>query len=152
MVPVDVDDWALCTLGMQNGSQGVIETTRMCGGVRDTSRVQIFGSRGSLEIDFLHPQNAVYFDLKRKQTISGALDFPPATDERPMSEIYPPAKLSLGDFTDTHFASIMDFLLDIQENHPSALNFETALKAQEILEAAYRSAGHNGETIRLPLA
>ncbi len=151
MVPVDVDDWALCTLGLRNGAQGVVETTRMGGGIGDTSRIQIFGSRGSLEIDFLHPQTAVYFDLKRKQTFSGAQDFPLPAGERAMSEIYPPSKMSLGDFTDTHFASIMDFLLNIQENRPSALNFETALKAQEILEAAYLSAGHRGETIHLPL-
>jgi predicted dehydrogenase len=116
MVPVDVDDWALCTLGLKNGAFGSIETTRMGGGIKDTSRLQIFGSRGSLEIDFLHPQAPAFFDLKRKQVISGATDFPPVADERPMSEIYPPAKLTLGDFNDTHFASVMDFLLNIQEN------------------------------------
>jgi predicted dehydrogenase len=152
MMPVDVDDWALCTLGMKNGAQGVVETTRMGGGISDTSRLQVFGSRGSLEIDFLRPHNVLYYDLKRKQTLSGAQDFPAVEGERPMSEIYPPAKLTLGDFNDTHFASIMDFLLNIQENKPSALNFESALKAQEILEAAYLSAGRNGETIQLPLA
>jgi predicted dehydrogenase len=69
-----------------------------------------------------------------------------------MSEIFPPAKLSLGDFNDTHFACIMDFLLNIAENRPSAVNFASAVKAQEILEAAYLSAARGAETIRLPLA
>ena len=152
MAPVDVDDWALCLLGLQNGAQGSIETTRMGGGVSDTSRLQIFGSRGSLEIDFLRPNNAVFFDLKRKQTIVGAQDFPPVENERPLSEIYPPAKLSLGDFNDAHFASIMDFLINIREKRESGLNFSAALKAQEVLEAAYLSAARSGETIDLPLA
>jgi len=152
LAPVDVDDWALCTLGLKNGAQGVVETTRMGGGIGDTSRVQIFGSRGSLEVDFLRPQNALWYDLQRKQVCFGAQDFPLPQGERPMSEIFPPAKLSLGDFNDTHFACIMDFLLNIAENRPSAVNFASAVKAQEILEAAYLSAARGAETIRLPLA
>ena len=151
MAPVDVDDWALCTLGLQNGAEGVIETTRLSGGIRDTERIQIFGSRGSIEIDFLHPQNAIYYDQERKQVLVGQQDFPLAKGERPLSQIRPPAKLSLGPFIDTHFASIMDFLLCIQENQPSKVNFETALKAQEILEASYLSADRNGEVVKLPL-
>jgi len=151
MVPVDVDDWALCLLGLKNGAQGSVETTRMSGGVSDTSRIQVFGSRGSLEIDFLRPHNAFFFDLQRKQVSFGAQDFPLPQGERPQADIFPPAKLSLGDFNDTHFASVMDFLLDIQEKRPSPLNFESALKAQEILEAAYLSAGRGGESIPLPL-
>ena len=123
MVPVDVDDWALCTLGLQNGAEGVIETTRLSGGIQDTERVQIFGSRGSIEIDFLHPQNAIYFDQERKQVLVGQQDFPLPKGEQPLSQIRPPAKLSLGPFIDTHFASIMDFLLCIQENQPSKGQF-----------------------------
>jgi predicted dehydrogenase len=50
-----------------------------------------------------------------------------------------------------HLGSIHDFLLDILENKGSSASFETALKAQEILEAAYLSAGRNSEKINLPL-
>lgn len=151
MVPVDVDDWALCILGLQSGAQGVIEATRMSGGVTDTSSMQIFGSRGSLEIDFNHPLNVKYYDLGRNQVSIGAQDFPLPKDERPLSDIMPPAKLTMGAFIDAHFASIMDFLLCIREKRPSKLDFQAALKAQEILEAAYRSANQNGEIINLPL-
>lgn len=151
MVPVDVDDWALCVLELQNSAQGVIEVTRMSGGVSNTNSMQIFGSRGSLEIDFNHPLNVKYYDLGRNQVLVGKQDFPLPKGERPMSEIMPPVKLSMGPFLDSHFASIMDFLLCIQEKRPSELDFETALKAQEILEAGYLSAERNGETIKLPL-
>jgi predicted dehydrogenase len=151
MVPVDVDDWALCVLGLENGAQGSIEVTRMSGGITDTSRVQIFGSLGSLEIDFNHPAHALYYDKNRNQTIYGAQELSLSTGQRPLNDIDPPAKLSMGSFIDTHFACIMYFLLSIQGKHQSPLNFAAALKAQEILEAAYLSADRNGETIKLPI-
>ena len=152
MVPVDVDDWALCMLELENGARGSIETTRMCGGVSDTSRVQIFGSEGSLEIDFMNPMQVSLYDRKRAQTVVGPMDFPLAEGQRALKDIYPPAKLSMGSFIDTHFASIMDFLHCIKENKPSPAGFNESLKAQEVLEAAYLSADRNGETIALPLA
>ena len=152
MVPVDVDDWALCMLELKNGARGSIETTRMCGGVSDTSRVQIFGSEGSLEIDFMNPTQVSLYDRKRAQTVVGPMDFPLAEGQRALKDIYPPAKLSMGSFIDTHFASIMDFLHCIKENKPSPAGFNESLKAQEVLEAAYLSADRNGETITLPLA
>jgi predicted dehydrogenase len=151
MLPVDVDDWALCVLELENGARGSVETTRMSGGISDTSRIQIFGSEGSLEIDFLHPMHVVYYDRKRAQTIVGPQDFPLAPGQRPLKDIYPPAKLSMGTFIDTHFACIMDFLHCIKENKPSPANFNESLKAQEILEAAYLSADRSGEAIPLPL-
>ncbi|MDK2981226.1 MAG: hypothetical protein PWQ55_1573 [Chloroflexota bacterium] len=152
MVPVDVDDWALCTLEMENGSIGTVETTRMSGGINDISRVQIFGSEGSLEVDFLNPLQVSLYDRKQAKTILGASDAPLAKGQRPLKEIYPPAKLSMGNFIDSHFASIMHFLYCIQEGQPSPADFNESLKDQEILEAAYLSADRNGETIPLPLA
>ena len=152
MVPVDVDDWALCMLELENGARGSVETTRMSGGIRDTARIQIFGSEGSLEIDFLNPMQVSLYDRKKAQTIVGPTDFPLAEGQRPLNTIYPPAKLSMGFFIDSHFASIMDFLHCIKEGKPSPGGFKESFKAQEILEAAYLSADRNGETIALPLA
>ncbi len=151
MVPVDVDDWALCTLELENGARGSVETTRMSGGISDTSRIQIFGSEGSLEVDFLDPMQVSLYDRKKAQIIIGPTDLPLAKGQRPLKDIYPPAKLSMGTFVDTHFASILDFLHCIQENQPSPADFNESLKDQEILEAAYLSADRNGETIALPL-
>lgn len=151
MEPVDVDDWGLCVLGLQNGACGSIEASRMSGGVADTNRLQIFGSRGSLEIDFNHGQHVMYYDLRRKQTILGVQDFALAAGDRPLADIHPPHKLSMGAFIDAHFACIMDFLLCIRENRESPLNFKTTLKSQEILEATYLSAARGGEKIILPI-
>ena len=151
MADVDVDDWALCTLGLKNKAEGSIEVTRMSGGLGDCCRVEIFGSLGSVEIDFNQTDSARYYDQRRKQYQLGSEGFALPAGERQLSAILPQHKLSLGWFKDAHLGSIHDFLLDILENKASSASFETALKAQEILEAAYLSADKNSEKIHLPL-
>ena len=152
MATVDVDDWGMCILELENGAYGSIEAHRMSGGIRDNNRMQIFGSKGSLEIDLNHPDDVILYNFENKPVKFSKKDFPLAPEQRPLEDVFPPKPTSMGYFIDTHLASIMDFMLSIQENKPSGLNFENALKAQEILEAAYRSADHNGEMVKLPLA
>ena len=148
---VDVDDWALCTLGLKTKREGSIEVTRMSGGLGDSCRVEIFGSLGSIEIDFNQSGSVRYYDQRRKQYQLGSEGFALPAGERPLSAVLPQHKLSLGWFKDAHLGSIHDFLLDIHENKESSASFEAALKAQEILEAAYLSADRNSEKIDLPL-
>ena len=151
MAPVDVDDWALCMLGLKNQAEGTIEVTRMSGGMGDSCRIEVFGSQGSIEIDYSQSGSVKYYDQRRKQYQLGSQGFPAPTGERPLGEVLPLPKFSLGWFKDTHLGSIFNFLLNIHEHKESSANFDAALKAQEILEAAYLSAGRNTEKINLPL-
>ena len=123
----------------------------MFGGLGDSCRVEIFGSQGSIEIDFSQSGTVRYYDQRRKQYQLGSEGFALPVGERLLSGVLPQHKLSLGWFKDAHIASIHDFLLDIREKKGSSARFEAALKAQEILEAAYLSAGRNSEKIDLPL-
>jgi predicted dehydrogenase len=148
---VDVDDWALCMLGLESGPQGVLETTRYSGGLGDNLRFEVFGSQGSAVFDLNQPAHASFYDQKLKQTIFGNLAFPTPEGERPLSQIMPAPKISMGYFRDAHSASIYDFLLNIREGKTSSADFRSAVKAQEILEAAYISAKNDGEKIQLPL-
>ena len=75
MDTVDVDDWALCILGLKNKAEGSIEVTRMSGGLGDSCRVEIFGSQGSIEIDFSQSDNVRYYDQRRKQYQLGSEGF-----------------------------------------------------------------------------
>lgn len=151
MVPVDVDDWALCMLGLQSGPSGVLEVTRLSGGVGDSMRFEIFGSKGSVVFDLSQPASASYYDQDRKQLLIGNQDFPTPEGERPLHIILPAHKMSAGYFRDAHTASIYDFLLNIKEGKESSANFSEATKAQEVLEAAYSSSQKDGEKIHLPL-
>lgn len=152
MEPVDVDDWALCMMGLESGPQGVLEVTRLSGGVGDSMRFEVFGSQGSAVFDLSQPAHASYYDKNRRQTTIGDLDFPIPEGERPLSQIIPSPKMSMGYFRDAHAASIYDFLLNIQDGKSSSANFQAAVKAQEVLEAAYISVRKDGEKIQLPLS
>jgi len=61
--------------------------------------------------------------------------------------LWPASKQSLGPFMDAHSASILDFLIHLEKRQPSQVDFSTALKAQELLHAAYRSAAQHGQEI-----
>ena len=149
--PVGVDDWALCTLGMKSGAVGTLEVSRFTGGIDESTEIEIFGSKGSVKVNLEDPLTAQYYDVKRKQWLIGPQDFPPPLNLRPIEQVWPASKQSMGDMLNAHLACALDFLLDIREAKNSPVNFHVGLAAQEILEAAYLSAGKNGIPIQLPL-
>jgi len=147
METVDVDDWGLSVVGMQNGAIGTIEATRMSGGLGDSNRMEIFGSKGSVVVDLEHPLHCTYYDQDQKTHHIGALDLPSPNSHA----IWPPAKMSMGPFLDAHSACIYDFLGCIRDGRESMINFSDATRTQEILEAGYQSADQGGQKISLPL-
>jgi predicted dehydrogenase len=151
MEEVDVEDWALVQLGLPNDACGTIEVTRVAAGAGEESGLEIHGSLGSLKMDIGHPEQLKYYDVKRRQWIDGKLEFPPATGLRPLEGLWPPSKQSMGYMLNAHLACCYDFLQYIQEQKPSPLDFNAALAAQEMLEAAYLSASKGGQRINLPL-
>lgn len=151
LVPVDVDDWALSIIGLENGAQGNIEVTRLSGGMGSSTRMEIFGSQGSVIFDTKDPLHCDFYDQKSKQYYIGDLDFLSSGGNNNGANLWPPAKMSLGHFVDAHTACIYDFLQHIQSGKQSSLSFSDSVKSQEILEAAYLSASRKSETIQLPL-
>jgi predicted dehydrogenase len=148
---VDVDDWTLCTLELINGATGVIEVTRMAAGAGEATQFEIFGSRGALSFDYRHPESVSWYDLKRKQWISGAVDFSPVPGERPIEQIWPSSKYSQGVMTNAHLASAYDFLLNVASGLDSTIDFRCGAAVQEIVEAAYHSGEQGGAAVKLPL-
>jgi predicted dehydrogenase len=149
--PVDVDDWALCTIELSSGAVGVLEVTRMAAGARDATEFEVFGSKGALRYQANDRDFTQLYDLKRQQWIHGAMNPPPIPGERPIRQVWPSGKYSQGGFTDVHLAAAYDFLLNVAEGKPSQVDFQAGLAAQEVTEAAYLSAARGGELIRLPL-
>ena len=151
MESVDVDDWAICQLGMQNDSTGFIEVSRVSGGASDDNSIEIIGNQGTVKVNLNNLNNVEYFDLNHRQWRIGNQDFQTPSGMRPINGLWPPTSQSLGFYLNSHLASCYDFLQCIQENKQSDLNFKTALAAQEILEAAYQSASRSGKRVYLPL-
>jgi len=144
---VKVDDWALCTLSMKNGGIGSLEVSRVSGGVGDVALMEIFGSRGSLKIDFNQATKIQFFDTSKNYWTSG--DSLPDGIQPICFETanWPTGKRSLGRFMDAHVASIYNFLNCLEKAIPSQTNFQEALKSQELLHAAYQSATEDGRKI-----
>lgn len=148
---VDVDDWALCTMGLASGEVGVLEVTRMAAGAAEETALEIYGSQGALVFHISQPHLVRFYDLTQKKWSLGALDVNEFHGDRSLAQIWPSAKMSQGLMTDAHLASAYDFMLCVSEGKPSTIDFEAGLAAQEVLEAAYRSAARDGDRIDLPL-
>ena len=151
METVDVDDWSLCQLGLEKDVCGTIEVSRVAAGSSEESGIEVNGSLGSVRVNFEQPDQLYYFDVRHKQWRHGKLDFPTPAGLQPLETLWPPSKQSMGYMLNAHLACCYDFLQCVYEQRVSALNFATALAAQEILEAAYVSAASGGQRIHLPL-
>lgn len=144
---VKVDDWALCTLGMKNGGVGSLEVSRVSGGTGDIALMEIFGSRGSLKIDFNKADRIQFFDTSRNYWTSGS-SLPDGIQPTYFDTAnWPTGKRSLGRFMDAHIAAIYTFLNCLEKTIPSQTNFQEALKSQELLYIAYQSATKDGRKI-----
>ena len=147
---VDVDDWALCTLELNNGAIGHIEASRMAAGSGDDIGLQVFCRKGSVHFNAGDPNNVRIHELITDRWLSGRQSCPEICGERPIANIYPSGKFSQGRFMDSHLASCYDFLHCVQQGTPSHSDFQSALSVQQILEAAYSSASTTGEMLNLP--
>jgi len=121
----------------------------MAAGVEDTTRVEVFGTKGALRFSFNQLGLVDVFDINTNRWYRGSLDFHPE-GERPIETIWPSDKYSQGLMTNAHLACSYDFLLDIAEGKPSAPGFAAGLAVQEVLEAGYASARRGGVRVALP--
>lgn len=151
MESVDVDDWALCALGLRNGSAGSMEVSRVASGNPNLMQIEIIGSKGTLRVDFAHDDTTEYFNSDDGLWKSGTHAIAELENETPLKEIYPPSKHSLGSHFNSHLASAYDFIRRAQKNQLSNADFKAAARAQETLEAAYLSAAQQGSRISFPL-
>jgi predicted dehydrogenase len=148
---VDVDDWTTCTLELSNGVYGLVEAGRTAVGVPDSTTFQVFCRYGSLIFNGNSPDVLTVYDNRKNEEIKSPFEDVPRENERKISEIWPSGKFSLGAFMNAHLACQYDFIQNIHERRPSSPDFKDALKVQEVLEAAYRSAADGGTRVSLPL-
>lgn len=151
MEDVDVDDWATCMLELESGVTGLVETARTAPGVPEDTSFQVFCQKGSLIYSSRRQEMLTIFDLNQNKQIQGVFDDAPRENERPISLLWPGAKTSTDSFLNAHLACQYDFLLNILEEKHAPPDFNSALKVQEVLEAAYTSAADDGEKVTLPL-
>lgn len=156
---VEVDDWAELTCAV-GSAVGTLEATRAGDGQEETT-LELFGSEGSIRISSqgadVYP---LWFDralgMMHGRTGVGVYggghglqhgDGNRMSYTAALLQVMPPPKLSMGLFVDTHMASLHWWLRRIADPHwaegrpPLAAGIEDGLRAQRVLEAAYRAAG-----------
>jgi predicted dehydrogenase len=147
-VKVDVDDWALCTMGLRNGASGTVEVSRVAGGKPFDSILEIYGSDGSVEASFEDCRTVRQFS----QASGKWQSFDALGDDESikLKAEWQKCKGVQDFFLTSHLASIYEFLGCVVDGKPSSMGFDFGLQAQEVLEAAYTSAAHDGVRIEIP--
>ena len=148
--PVDVDDWCLASLELAGGIPGTVEVNRLAAGSGEETIFEVYGTLGSVAYQHTYPDTALIYDLKRKLWMRGGPNLSVDAPERKLEVVYPSSKFSQGDMTNRHMASQHDFLLNLKENKPAVVDFNTAYQAQRVVDAAYRSSAQDGAWIKLP--
>jgi len=151
METVDVDDWMQCLVELSGGGTGTLEVSRQAAGSGETTRLEVYGSKGALIYSNEKPETASFYDVSQKEWHTSELVSGVPAGERPIAETWPDKKFSQGDMLNRHLAEIHDFLLNVVEGRPSHVDFRAAARAQEIVEAAYHSARQGGAWENLPL-
>lgn len=141
---VDVDDAALMMMEFDNGAIGSIEATRFGPGFQELDRVEIHGSNGMVRFYLSNPYEIYLYLLSEEYPGVKRIILKPSKEA-----LWPPSK-SISGWGYLFVALMHDFFKAIIEKREASPNFYDALKAQEILEAAYLSAERK-EWIRLPL-
>jgi predicted dehydrogenase len=147
MERVDVDDFALVTLELLNGAVGVLEVTRVAAGASEATGFEIYGRKGSAHFQTAQPEQARFYLSGKKQWVSGYPNMPAVAGERPIESLWPSSKFSQGYFTNHHMAEAMDVLLNVAERRQSLVDFCSAARDQEVVEAAYHSAADGGRRV-----
>ena len=138
---VTVDDAAWLQVRLKNGALGTIEASRFSTGVLDELRFEICGQKGALRFNLMDANYLYWFDASRKGGEQGWLRLD-TVQQYPGASI-PPARAILG-WQRTHAENQYQFLKAIVEGNTPAPNLIDGLRAQFVLDAAYRSAQQDG--------
>lgn len=136
---VTVDDAVLFLAKFKNGAIGSFEATRFANGRRNLNRIEINGSKGSIEFN-LERMNELNFysntDPKHTQGFRTILVTEPV---HPYINAYWPAGHIIG-WEHTFLNEMHDLLEGIAKNKAVTPDFEDGLKCQQVLDAVVKSA------------
>lgn len=133
----EVDEIACVQLEYSNRTKGSVEVSRIFAEHDQRDLLEIYGTAGSLKIDFKDPYTVHHHDFE-----SGNSTFIDV-EKRMMDTCHFPGKRSsLGYFQDSHTAALIDFATVLVKNEPKRLgaDFVDAYQAQKIIEEVYRSS------------
>ncbi|MDX6740607.1 Gfo/Idh/MocA family oxidoreductase [Actinocorallia sp. A-T 12471] len=136
---VTVDDAALFLARLDGGAIASFEATRFATGRKNSLRLEINGSLGSLAFDFEAMNELEFHDHTLPGAESGFRRVLVTEADHPYAGAWWPPGHGLGyEHTFTH--QIRDFLAAISENRDPAPSFTDGLHVQRVIDAVERSA------------
>jgi predicted dehydrogenase len=136
---VTVDDDANFLAQFRNGSIGVFESSRFCGGRRNYNTFQVYGSKGSLAFNLERMNELEYFNRTEDEAEQGFKTIMVTEGKHPyVGAWWPPGHIIGYEHTFVH--AIHDFLTSLEKDRLPEPNFRDGVKNQAVLDAVERSA------------
>ncbi|HLY61701.1 MAG TPA: Gfo/Idh/MocA family oxidoreductase [Terriglobia bacterium] len=136
---VTVDDDANFLARFKNGSVGVFESSRFCGGRRNYNTFQVYGSKGSLAFNLERMNELEFYDRTEDATYQGFKTIMVTEGAHPyVGNWWPPGHIIGYEHTFVH--AIHDFLVCMEKDTMPSPNFKDGVKNQAVLDAVERSA------------
>jgi predicted dehydrogenase len=136
---VTVDDDTNFLTRFKNGSVGVFESSRFCGGRRNYNTFQIYGSKGSLAFNLERMNELEFYDRTEEQADQGYKNLMVTESVHPyVGAWWPPGHIIGYEHTFVH--ALHDFLTSLENDRLPDPNFRDGVKNQAVLDAIERSA------------
>ena len=136
---VDVDDAVAALARFKNGALGVFEASRFAKGNRNSNRIEINGSKGSIRWD-MESMNTLQLYLEDDPAgMQGFRMINCTEDIHPYTANYWPAGHSIG-YEHTFINMMAEFIKGISTNTSPSPNFEDGYRNQLVLDAIEKSA------------
>jgi predicted dehydrogenase len=138
---VTVDDAALFTARFEGGAIGVFEATRFATGHKNSMRIEVSGSLGSVAFDFESMNELSYYDATQDAELAGFRRILVTEPGHPyLAAWWPPGHLIGYEHTFTH--EIKDFVEALAAGTQPEPSFADGLRAQLVLAAVAESAAN----------
>ncbi|MDP9933777.1 putative dehydrogenase [Paenarthrobacter nicotinovorans] len=138
---VTVDDAAWATLGLTGKVQASVEASRVATGRKNSLRIEIYGTDGSLAFDLENLNELRFLDATAPVREQGFRRILVNEPEHPYLEAWWPQGHIIGwEHTFTH--QIRDFLTAIASGEAASPSFGDGLQVQRVLNAIEESAGN----------
>ena len=136
---VTVDDDANFLARFSNGSVGVFESSRFCGGRRNFNTFQIYGSKGSVAFNLERMNELEFYDAENAKGEQGYRNINVTEAVHPYVGAWWPSGHIIG-YEHTFVHAVHDFLTALENDTLPSPNFADGVKNQTVLEAVERSA------------
>lgn len=137
-VEVNVDDTTAFLAKFKNGAVGTFEATRFAGGRKNHERIEINGSKGTIEFNFERMNELEFWSKEDEQEVQGFRKILVTEACHPyIANWWPPGHL-IG-YENTFVNEFADFFQYIKEKKQAQPNFYDGWKNNQVLDAVTKS-------------